>query len=191
MISGWRVPCPVRPDWARLDFVKRIFALVAAVSALFAPSVCLADAGGPVLFLALSSVWAFSLGEILAVVVEFLWLAALFKDVGRARVLWWAVVMNFASTVVGCAIVMLLMPLHFKFFGVGELTRVWMAVWFALSLIPAYIVTVWIEMRILTYLTRNRVVLFFDNLLRAVLYMNAVSFTGLALIFTLFVIWGW
>lgn len=165
--------------------MKHFFGLVTCCFVLLVPSACLADAGGPVLYMTFSSLLAFGLGEAWAVLVEFVWLRAIFREVGTWRVLWWTVLVNTASTLVGCVIVLLLMPLHLKFFGVGELTRVWMAVWFALALIPAYLATIWVEMRILLHLTDTRVVIFFDSLLRAVLGMNAISFTGLALIYLL------
>ena len=166
--------------------MHRLFlAFPVLVAACLAPAVCLADAGGPVLYLVFTDILAFGLGEVLATGIEFVWLARVFDRVSRWRTLWWAVLVNLLSTYAGAALALVLMPVYFKFFGVGELNPVWDAVWFVLTLIPAYLLTVFVEFRLLRRLQRGRQELEENRLMRVCLAMNGASFIGLALIYIL------
>ncbi len=142
------------------------------------------------LFLAFSSIAAFSLGEFWATGVEFVWLNRIYDQIPAPRLLLWAVLINFVSTCAGAGLALLFMPIYFKYFGVGELTLVWVGAWFVLMLIPAYLLTVYIEYRLLLWLQRGRQQLACNRLMRNVLAMNGVSFIGLALIFILFLVAG-
>ena len=135
-----------------------------------------ADGPEPAFFVYLG-IGIFCVVQVWVVTSEFIYLTFLFKALSKLRVLWWTVLINLGSSVVG------IIPqiIYFQILLVGEQVQN-IFVSFALFVVITYPITVVVEGWLLYLLARRSCNRRMRNLVAHSFGFNAVSYSGLLLL---------
>lgn len=141
-----------------------------------------ADGPEPAFFLYLG-VGVFCVIQVWIVASEFIYLAFLFKGLPKLRVLWWTVLINLGSALVGI-VPLIVFQLSFS---TRENSNPFVNL--AILVGVTYPITVVIEGRFIYLLSRNSYTRPFKNLLAHSFGFNAVSYSGLLLLLAGLYLW--
>lgn len=143
------------------------------------PAPALADAGGPLFMAVFLDVAVFSWGEFWAVLVEWLYLRLWIKDISTGRALWWSLLINTVSTLLGTLLLLALLPLFPEMLSDRpDMHETSLHMWLTLGMLLSWMLSVVAERAMLGRLARKRDVILLHSWRHCMLF-NAISYTGL------------
>lgn len=138
-----------------------------------------ADAAGPLFIAVFLDVALFSWGECLAVLVEWIYLRIWIKGLSTGRALWWSVLINALSSVLGMLLLLALLPLFPEMLADRpDMHETSLHMWLTLGLALSWLLSVVTERMLLEWLARRRE-LPLRNSWRHCMAFNALSYAGL------------
>ncbi|WP_022660756.1 hypothetical protein [Paucidesulfovibrio longus] len=150
-----------------------------AWAAVAAPPAC-ADAGGPLLTAVFLDAALFSWGEFAAVLVEWIYLRIWIKGISTGRALWWSVLINSLSALLGMLLLLALLPLFPEMLSDRpDMHETSLHMWLTLGLVLSWLVSVGSERWLLGLLARRRG-LALRHPWRNSMCFNALSYVGLS-----------